>query len=91
MFPRTLAFLFLFPRTLAFDFCYDRDFCSQGQAVRAFFIRMGSPNFVKSTRGNLIKRVRKLHRQVAHDLIIVDLQLLLLLILCSAETSYSVA
>ena len=32
-------------------------------------------NLVKSTRGILIKRARKLHRQVAHDLIIVDLQL----------------
>ena len=32
---------FWFPRTLAFDFCYDLDLCSQGQAVRAFFIRMG--------------------------------------------------
>ena len=32
---------FLFPRALAFDFCYDLDICSQGQAVRAFFIGMG--------------------------------------------------
>ena len=32
---------FLFPRALAFDFCYDLDLCSQGQAVRAFFIKMG--------------------------------------------------
>ena len=30
---------FLFPRALAFDsFCYDLDVCSQGQAVRVFFI-----------------------------------------------------
>ena len=33
------------------------------------------PNFVKRTRGILITHVRKLHRQVAHDLIMVDLQL----------------
>ena len=33
--------VFLFPRALAFDFCYDLDLCSQGQAVRAFFIKMG--------------------------------------------------
>ena len=40
------------------------------------------PNFVKSTRGILIKRVRKLHREVAHDLIIVDLQLTYFCIYC---------
>ena len=33
----------LFPRSLALDFCYDLDLCSQGQAVRAFFIKMGFP------------------------------------------------
>ena len=33
------------------------------------------PYFVKSTRGILVKRVRKLHRQVTHELIIVHLQL----------------
>ena len=32
--------VFLFPRALAFDFCYDLDIYSQGQAVRAFFVRM---------------------------------------------------
>ena len=37
---------------------------------------------VKSTRGILIKRVRKLHGQVAHDLIIVDLQLTYFCIKC---------
>ena len=42
------------------------------------------PNSVKSTRGILIKRVRKLHRQVAHDLIIVDLQLTYFCIYCVA-------
>ena len=66
------ACLFL-PRALSFGFCYDLDLCSQGQALRAFFIGMGSPNFVKCTRGILIKLVRKVYRQVAHDLIIVDL------------------
>ena len=40
------------------------------------------PNFVKSTRGILIKHVRKLHRQVAHDLIMVDLQLTYFCIYC---------
>ena len=44
------------------------------------------PDFVKST-GGILKRVIKLHRQVAHDLIIDDL---LLYVLCSAEISYSV-
>ena len=68
---------FLFPRALAFDFCYDLDLCSQGQAERGFF-----PNFVKSIRGILIKRVRKLHRQVAHDLIMLDLQLTYFYIYC---------
>ena len=67
---------FLFPRALAFDFCYNLDLCSEGHTVRAFFIGMGfSLIIVKSTRGILIKHVRKFHRQVAHDLIIVDLQL----------------
>ena len=32
--------VFLFPRALAFDFFYDLDIYSQGQAVRAFFVRM---------------------------------------------------
>ena len=32
---------FSYPTALAFDFCYDLDLCFQGQAVRAFFIRMG--------------------------------------------------
>ena len=36
-----LGGMFLFPRALAFEFCYDLDLCSQGQAVRAFFIKMG--------------------------------------------------
>ena len=40
------------------------------------------PNFVKSTRGILIKCVRELHRHVAHDLIIVDLQLTYFCIYC---------
>ena len=33
--------MFFAPRALAFDFCYDLDLCSQGQAVRAFFIKIG--------------------------------------------------
>ena len=61
---------------LSFDFCYDLDLCSQGQAVRAIFIRMVFyPNFVKIIRGILVKHVRKLHSQVAHDMIIVGLLL----------------
>ena len=28
----------LFPRALAFDYCYDLDLCSQGLAVRVFFV-----------------------------------------------------
>ena len=41
--------------------------------VMSVFHRNGCfPNFV---RGILIKRVRKLHRQVIHDLTIVDVQL----------------
>ena len=36
-----LGGMFLFPRALAFDFCYELDLYSQGQAMRAFFIRMG--------------------------------------------------
>ena len=76
---------------IVFDFCYDLGLSSQGQAVREFFIGMGFFSyFVKSTRGVLIKCVRKLHRQVAHDLIIVDLQLTYFCIYWCAETSYSV-
>ena len=33
--------VFLFPRALPFVFCYDLDLCYQGQAMRAFFIRLG--------------------------------------------------
>ena len=55
---------------LSFDFWYDLDLCSQGQAGhRNWFF----PNFVNCSRGILTKHVRKLRRQVAHDLIIVDL------------------
>ena len=73
---------FLFPRALAFDFCYDLDLYSQGQAMRAFFIGMGFPLFYQSKRVILVKCVRKLHSQVAHDLIIVDLQLTYFCIYC---------
>ena len=40
-----------FPRALAFDFCYDLDLCSQGQAVRAFFIRMGFSLILSKLQG----------------------------------------
>ena len=43
---------------LEFDFCYDLELYSQGQAVTAFLSEWGFPNFVKSTRGIFIKRVR---------------------------------
>ena len=32
--------MLLLPGALSFDFCYNPDLCSQGQAVRAFFIKM---------------------------------------------------
>ena len=35
--------------------------------MRGFLSEWIFSNFVKSTRGILIKRVRKLHRQLAHD------------------------
>ena len=38
-----LGGMVFFPRALAFDFCYGLELFSQGQAVRAFFIRMGFP------------------------------------------------
>ena len=43
--------MFLFPRALAFDFCYDLDLCSQGQVVRAFFIRMGFTLILSKVQG----------------------------------------
>ena len=77
--------------TLA-QICFRRYiFCSLGHyllifamnlTVIAFFIGTGSPNFVKSTRGILIKRVRKLHRQMACEMIIVDLQLTCFCLYC---------
>ena len=49
---------------------------SQDQAMRAFFIGNGIfPNFIKSTVGDFDQTYLKIYRQVAHDLIIVDLQL----------------
>ena len=42
---------FLFPRALAFDFCYDLDVCSQGQAVTAFFIKMGFSLILSKVQG----------------------------------------
>ena len=42
---------FLFPKVLAFDFCYDLDLCSQGQAVRAFFIKMGFSLILSKVQG----------------------------------------
>ena len=36
-----LGGMFIVHQGIGFDFCYDLDLCSQGQAVRAFFIGMG--------------------------------------------------
>ena len=36
---------------LACDFCYDLDLCSQGQAVRAFFIKMGFSLILSKVQG----------------------------------------
>ena len=46
-----LGGMFLFPMALAFDFCYDLDLCSQGQAVRAFFIKMGFSLILSKVQG----------------------------------------
>ena len=70
---------FLFPSALAFDFILlSRSSCESVFHRNGFF-----PNVVKSTRGILTKRVRKLHRQVTHDLIIVYLQLTYFCIHCA--------
>ena len=69
--------------SLAFDFYYDLDIWGQGQALRAFFVVMSYFHyFVKSMRGILIKHGRKLHRHLAHDPIIVDLQLTYICVNC---------
>ena len=68
-----MAYLLL-PGALSFDFWYDLDLCSQGQAVRAFFIGIGfSLIFSKVQVGILVKHVRKLHSLVAHDILIITL------------------
>ena len=48
---------------------------SRSSCESVFHLNGFFPYFVQSTRGILVKCVRKLHRQVAHDLIIVHLQL----------------
>ena len=45
------------PRALAFDFCYDLDLCSQGQAVRAFFIKMGFSLILLKVQGGFWSNV----------------------------------
>ena len=50
---------FLFPRALAFDFCYDLDLCSQGQAVRGFFIGMGFPIYCQKNKGDFGQMCQK--------------------------------
>ena len=83
---------FLFPRSLTFDFCYELDIWGQGQALRAFFCCYEFFHyFTKSIRGILIKHGSKLHRHLAHDLIMVDLYLTNMCMLCRAKSCYSVA
>ena len=41
----------LLPGAFSFDFLYDLDLCSQGQAVRAFFIRMGFSLILSKVQG----------------------------------------
>ena len=54
---------FVFPRELSPDFCYDLDLLLSRSSRESVFHRNGFfLNFVKSTRGILITRVRKLHR-----------------------------
>ena len=62
----------LLPEAFSFYFCYDLDLCSQSQTLSAFSVFC---NVVKSTRRILVKPVRKLHRLVAHDLLIITLWL----------------
>ena len=51
--------MFFVLRGLAFDFCYDLDLCSQGQAVRAFFIGMGFPLFCPKFKGDFGQTCQK--------------------------------
>ena len=60
-----LLFFLLWPWSLL-----SRSSCENLFHPNGFF-----PNFVKSTRGILVKHVRKLHRLVAHDILIIALRL----------------
>ena len=78
-----LGGMFLFPRIMSSWFLlWPWPLLSRSNRESVFHQNGFFPNFVKSTRGILIKHVRKLHRQVAYDLIIVDLQLTYFCIYC---------
>ena len=78
-----LGGMFFVPQGIGFRFLlWPWPLLSRSSRESVFHQNGFFPNFVKSTRGILIKRVRKLHRQVAHDLIIVDLQLTYFCIYC---------
>ena len=47
----------LLPGALSFSFCYDLDICSQGQAVRAFFIRMSFSLILSKVQGGFWSNV----------------------------------
>ena len=71
-----LGGMFFVPRSLSIDFCYDLDIWAQGQPMRAFFCHnLFFHSLIKNTRGILIKHGRKLHRHLAHDYVIVHLEL----------------
>ena len=54
-----LGGMFLFPRALAFDFCYDFDLCSQGEAVRVFFIGIGFSLILSKYKGDFDQTCQK--------------------------------
>ena len=71
-----LGGMFIAPRGIVFWFLpWPWPLLSRSSRESVFHLNGFFPYFVQSTRGILVKRVRKLHRQVAHDLIIVHLQL----------------
>ena len=86
-----LGGMFFVPQGIGFDFCYDLELFLLRSSCESVFHQNGFfPNFVKSTREILIKHVRKLHRQVVHDLIIVDLQLTYFCILSNLKFSRAI-
>ena len=51
--------VFLFSRALPFVFFYDLDLCSQGQAVRAFFIGIGFSFILAKVQGEFDQKCLK--------------------------------